>query len=199
MNTSDILIWSIFIVGGFLLGGIMFSQILPKAIAKKDIAAISSDHNPGASNVFLNCGVSLGLLCLFLDMLKGFLPVYMAARQLDTQQLLFAAVLVAPVLGHALAPFNDFHGGKCIATVFGEMIALWSQTKVGLILAGLYIFFSTIVKINPNRRRSLVTFLLFGALSFGLLARSGQYPLAIGCGLISLITVTRHMKGLCRI
>lgn len=58
--------------------------------------------------------VSLELLCLFFDMLKGFRPVYMAIRQLDTHQLLFSAVSVASVLGHALGLFKDSHDGKCI-------------------------------------------------------------------------------------
>ena len=60
---------------GFACGGVMFCRFMPLLLAKKDITKLSSDGNPGSANVFINCGIPLGLLCLFLDMFKGFLPV----------------------------------------------------------------------------------------------------------------------------
>ena len=59
-----------------------------------------------------------------LDMLKAYLPVSLAAQHLDTQSVWFALALAAPVLGHAVGVFNGFHGGKCIASAFGAMLAL---------------------------------------------------------------------------
>ena len=61
-------------------------------------------------------------------------------------------------------------------------------------LAALYILFSTVLKINPNRRRSIVTFLLFGAGAFGWLMRAGQPALALGCLLVSAIVVLKHSR-----
>ena len=197
MNENSVLSWAALIGGGFLIGGIMFSQIFPKIILGKDIYGVSADHNPGSANVFISCGVPLGFLCLFFDMLKGFLPVFLAVRLLDVQQIYFAAVLTAPVLGHALAPFNHFHGGKCIATTFGEMLALLPETRVGLILAGLYILFSVIVKVNPIHRRSILTFSLFGILSAAVLIAEKRYSFAVGCVLISVIAIVRHMRRFC--
>ena len=55
-----------FIVGGFLLGSIMFSRIVPRLVMSRDICALSSDHNPGAANVFMKCGVKMGIICLIL-------------------------------------------------------------------------------------------------------------------------------------
>lgn len=194
MKGNVLFLWAAFIGGGFCLGGIMFSQIIPGIFLKKDIRMSSPDRNPGAANVFTLCGIPLGLLCLFLDMLKGFLPVFAASKVLDIQHMLFAAILTSPVLGHAIAPFNHFHGGKCIAAAFGVMLALLPVTPIVLVLAGLYIFFSVIVKIKSKRLRSIVTFGLFGSISAFIFVMTGRYPLAVGCASVSLIAIAKHTK-----
>lgn len=75
------------------------------------------------------------------------------------------------------------------------MIALLDKTPIGLLLAAIYIIFSTILKITPNRRRSIVTFTLFGILSFGILLYQGKPPLALGTFAISDIAVFRHVHA----
>ncbi len=194
MEKREFLLWLFFILGGFVSGGIMYCELVPKKTVKKDIQALSPDGNPGASNVFINCGIPLGMLCLMLDILKGCLPVFCAERLLDANNIRFALVMIAPVLGHALAPLNRFHGGKCIATAFGVMIAILPISRIGLVLAGLYILFSTLIKINPNRIRSIVTFSLFCLISVAVLTYTKKYSLAFGCAGISIIAVLRHTK-----
>lgn len=192
MKPHELLLWYSWIIGGFLLGGIMFSRLLPKLLMGRDITKDTPDQNPGAANVFATCGAAMGLLCLALDLLKGFLPVYMASRSLDAAQLLFAAVLVAPVLGHAVGLFNHLHGGKCISTAFGVLLALLPVSRIIFLLAGLYIFFSVFVKINPNRRKSILVFTLFGIISVIYFVLNGQQSLALGCGMIGIIGVLKH-------
>lgn len=75
----------------------MFCRFMPLMLAKKDITKLSSDGNPGSANVFINCGIPLGLLCLFLDMFKGFLPVLLAEENYDVRRLSFAILIAAPV------------------------------------------------------------------------------------------------------
>ncbi len=194
MCQGELILWSACIIGGFLLGSVMFSQLIPKILLNKDIATISDDHNPGATNVFVCCGPYWGLACLSLDILKGFLPVYISLHLLDTDDYLFAAVLAAPVMGHAIAPLNRFRGGKCIATSFGVLLGLLPLTNIVLLLAGIYIVFSTVLKINPNRIRSITTFGLFGMISLIVLIHRCQYSIAIGCMLISLTAIAKHSK-----
>lgn len=194
MNHNENLIWAICIIGGFILGSIMFSRIIPKMMLNKDLVKVSDDHNPGAANVFINCGVFWGFICLFLDMMKGFVPVYMACRYLDIDNMLFAAVIVAPILGHAVGIFDHLHGGKCIATSFGEMVALFPFNRIGILLAAFYIIFSTVFKINPNRVRSIATYSLFGVVSAIILIVEGKYSVALGCIIISVITIAKHSK-----
>ena len=145
MTIWDRLIWLALILGGFMLGSVMFSRILPRLIKGKDVTKLSDDGNPGAANVFSTCGIVLGMLCLLLDMGKGFAPVLLAQHLVDIHSMRFSAVLIAPVLGHALAPLNHFRGGKCIATAFGVTLALLPTTCIVLVLAGLYIAFSTVL------------------------------------------------------
>ena len=180
--------------GGFLSGSIMFSKLIPQYLTHKDICAENADHNPGTANVFASCGVALGLLCLALDMAKGFLPVFVALQLLDLRNIWFAWIIAAPVLGHALAPLNHFHGGKCIATTFGVLIGLVPVSPVYLtILAVLYIFFSTILKISPNHHRSITVFSLFGLLSIAFSIYNRNYSVAIGCCVIALTAIIKHL------
>ena len=175
----------------------MFCRFMPLLLAKKDITKLSSDGNPGSANVFINCGIPLGLLCLFLDMFKGFLPVLLAEENYDVRRLSFAILIAAPVLGHAVAPFDRSKGGKCIATAFGVLLALIPQTKIVFLLAGLYILFSTAIRISPNRVRSTVTFALFGTFAAMILLLKRRAPLAMGGLLVSSIVIVKHSKLFC--
>ncbi len=194
MNIIELYPWFFSIIGGFLLGSVMFSQLIPKYFLGKDISAESDDHNPGATNVFIVCGPAWGMLCLGLDLLKGFLPVFFSFRILSSENLLFSAVMAAPVLGHALAPFNHFRGGKCIATTFGVLLGLFPMSHIVLLLALIYIVFSTILKISPNRIRSIAAFGLFGVISLISLTYSSHYAVAIGCMVVSIVTMLKHSK-----
>ncbi len=181
-------------VFGFVSGSIMFSRIIPLAIFKKDICRNSNDGNPGAANVFKNCGIIIGMLCLLLDMAKGFFPVFLAENMVDTADIIFSVIMTAPVMGHAVAPFNRFRGGKCIATSFGVLIALAVKDAMGLILlAVIYVLFSTVVKVSPNRRRSIVAFAIFAVCSAVLYIFEKKYSFAFGCLAISLTAIERHI------
>lgn len=198
MTENEALLTFALIAFGFLLGGVMFSRTLPKLLTGKDVCALRADKNPGAANVFAVCGVPMGLLCLALDMLKAYLPVSLAAQYMDTQSVWFALALAAPVLGHAVGVFNGFHGGKCIAAAFGAMLALANVSVTGLLLlAGLYIFFSVVVKVRPHRLRSMLVFALYGALAALFYSLHSETALALGCGIIAATGVLRHTRRFC--
>ena len=192
MSHSQLFAWTAFSLLGFLSGSILFCQIVPQLILNVDICSISDDHNPGAMNVFINCGTFWGIVCLSLDILKGYLPIFLALRYLDLSSPMFAVVMSMPVLGHAVAPFNRFHGGKCISTAFGEMLALYPINQIGALLAIFYILFSTILKIQDHRLRSMAVFGLFGIVSASILMYRDQNSIAMGCALISAIAFAKH-------
>ena len=187
--------WMLFILIGFAMGGIMNGRILPQKLAHTDVCALSPDHNPGAANVFTYCGWKMGLLCLALDMGKGFLPVLTACRLSggDLTDPMIAPLMLAPVLGHALAPFSRKKGGKAIACAFGVLLGLLPGSAAVFVLAFLYILFSTLVKINPHRRRSIVTFSLFGLIALVGGIFKAHFPVGLGCVLISVVVVIKHL------
>ena len=195
LSKTSVWSWLLAVILGFLSGSMLYSKHIPRLFLHKNICVNAPDQNPGASNVFSSCGIGWGLLCLALDMFKAYLPVRLAMQTLDMNSFWFAAVMAAPVAGHAIGIFDGFHGGKCIAASFGVMLALLDKTPIGLLLAALYIFFSTIRKITPNRRRSIVTFTLFGILSFAILLYQGKASLALGTQAISGIAVSRHVHA----
>ena len=65
-------IFLFYIVAGFFSGSILYSALLPRLFSKVDIVEDSDDHNPGTANVFKLVGPVMGLICLLLDMAKGF-------------------------------------------------------------------------------------------------------------------------------
>ncbi len=182
------------VIAGFISGGIMFSWLIPAVFLKKDICEISADGNPGAGNVFMNCGVFWGSICLTLDILKGLIPMYFATISVNPKSVFFTLAMTAPVLGHATAPFNRFHGGKCIAVSFGVLIGCAKISLIGLVtLAAAYILLSTILKIDPIRKRSIIVFAIFGFVSAVLLIVKKQYFTALGCAAIAAVGVYRHI------
>lgn len=188
----EALYWTLLIVGGFLLGSIMFGQLIPKLVAGKDIYKESPDHNPGTFNAFEMCGKGVGILCGALDVLKGFIPVILASLLMNTDSIWYVLTLIAPALGHAIGLFNHFHGGKCIAVIFGIFLGLIPVTWIPFVV--LVIFFlptSTFIKINPGSLRSIIVFALTALVSTVVLAVLGQYYAMIGTLLLCLLPIVR--------
>ncbi len=103
---------------GFLLGAIPFSLLLGRWAARSDIRRFG-DGNPGAINALRAGGWRVGGPALFLDFLKGALPVGLAVRVSGVSGWALVPVALAPVLGHAFSPFLRFKGGKALAVSLG--------------------------------------------------------------------------------
>ena len=192
-SPASVLLHLLFSLVGFLLGGVMFSAMIPKYFCGVDTVAESRDGNPGAGNVFMHCGVFVGTVCLLLDIGKGLLPVYTAWRVLGSGNLLFSLVLAAPVLGHTIAPFSHWEGGKGIATSFGVLLALLPSTCLVFLLAIPYLFF-TVLRFLPHRKRSILVFGLFGLASLPFLWYTDTLSLFPGCLGIAGAVILRHLN-----
>ncbi len=106
----------------FLSGAIPFGLLIARAFKGIDPRKAGSG-NIGSTNVARLCGLPLGLLTLFCDIMKGLLPV-LAATHFLASPLLESAVALAAVAGHIKSPFLGFHGGKGVATTIGALIPL---------------------------------------------------------------------------
>ena len=97
---------------GYLSGSILYSYLIPRWFCHLDITKLSDDGNPGAANAVKCAGWRVGLVCVVLDILKGFFPVFIAMHHLDFTSWWFTPVISAPVFGHAFSPFWKGKGGK---------------------------------------------------------------------------------------
>jgi glycerol-3-phosphate acyltransferase PlsY len=117
-SPSSLALWCF---GAFLCGSIPFGLLLVKLAGKGDVRAHGSG-NIGATNVSRVGGKALGIVTLLLDILKGFLPVFLA-KKLGLGADLLALMALAAVLGHVFTPWLKFQGGKGVATALGVIVA----------------------------------------------------------------------------
>ncbi|MGB9810219.1 MAG: glycerol-3-phosphate acyltransferase, partial [Dictyoglomus turgidum] len=101
----------------FLSGSIMYSYIIAR-ILKVDLSKIR-DGNPGASNLWRAVGWKYGILALFLDYLKGALPLAIfVSLGIVKDNFVISLAALSGVLGHAFSPILRFKGGKAVAVSF---------------------------------------------------------------------------------
>ncbi len=99
-------------------------MIISRRIAGIDITHKGSG-NIGATNVAREVGIKWGLLTLFLDMAKGYIPMIIASKYIGQDYYFFLiATSLAVLLGHMFSPFLNFKGGKGVATAFGIFLTL---------------------------------------------------------------------------
>ena len=104
----------------YLLGSIP-AGFLVGSSAGVDVRSAGSG-NIGATNVARTLGWKKGLVTLFADVAKGFLPV-LAAHLLDLGNAAAAAAGLAAFAGHLYPVFLRFKGGKGVATAAGVYLA----------------------------------------------------------------------------
>ena len=164
---NGILKYLLFALAGYVSGSIMYSYLIPKLFCGVDIVKEGEDHNPGMTNVMRCVSVKLGVLCLLLDVAKGFAPVFLAKLYVpDFKNMLFALVIAAPVLGHAFTPILKFKGGKAIATSYGVLLALIPDSFIVLRMAIITAIFSLIIIVKPDSLRVIISMFIFAVSNF---------------------------------
>lgn len=125
----------------YLLGAMPFGLLISRTCCGIDPREQGSG-NIGATNVGRLCGTKYGAMTLALDMLKGFLPVLLAASFSDSYFFL-TLVATAAVCGHMFSVFLHGKGGKGVATWVGAFAAISLPATIlcGLaFLAALYFY-----------------------------------------------------------
>ncbi|MBM4208395.1 MAG: glycerol-3-phosphate 1-O-acyltransferase PlsY [Gammaproteobacteria bacterium] len=111
------------IPAAYLLGSVSCAIIVCRLLGLPDPRGQGSG-NPGATNVMRIGGKKAAGITLFGDMLKGFIPVYLA-NVLDISTSLQAVIGLAAFFGHLYPIFFGFKGGKGVATSIGVLLG-WS-------------------------------------------------------------------------
>lgn len=111
------------IAAAYLMGSIPTGYLIVKGLKGIDIRTVGSG-NIGATNVKRVLGMKWFFGVLFLDALKGFLPVLAVKILFPQYQFLPVLAALFAVLGHTFTLFLNFKGGKGVATGLGVFLAL---------------------------------------------------------------------------
>lgn len=109
------------LLGGYILGSVPTGFLVGRAWGV-DVRRTGSG-NIGMANVLRSVGKWPAVITMAGDMLKGFVPVFLA-RFLTENEWVIAAVALAALMGHCWPVFLGFKGGKAVATGAGTTIAL---------------------------------------------------------------------------
>ncbi|OGH95596.1 MAG: acyl-phosphate glycerol 3-phosphate acyltransferase [Candidatus Melainabacteria bacterium GWA2_34_9] len=139
------------IILAYLIGSFPTGYILVKALKGIDIREVGSGST-GATNVKRVLGIKAYIFVMFVDALKGLLPV-LAAKYIDSKMgiilsdfhILPVLVAVAVIMGHSKSIFLKFTGGKSVASGVGTILGL--NPVVGLITIISWVFLTYFTKI----------------------------------------------------
>jgi glycerol-3-phosphate acyltransferase PlsY len=177
-------------VVSYLLGSIPTGYLLVRLAGKHDVRQFGSGST-GATNVLRVKGWKTALPVALFDVLKGFLPVYLASRWFDDP--VFAALCgLLAVVGHCFPFAIGFRGGKGVATSLGAYAAIaWAP-----LLGGLGLF---LVVVGLTRFVSLASILASLAIPM-IVFFAGGPPAVAGIALaLSVLIVFQHRGNIARL
>jgi glycerol-3-phosphate acyltransferase PlsY len=118
------------LTAAYLFGSIPFGLVICLASGNPDPRQGGSG-NIGATNVARLAGKTAGLLTLFLDACKGFLPTIAAFQYLPDWQAAFVGL--AAFTGHIWPLYLRFKGGKGVATALGVYLGYSPLALAGVL------------------------------------------------------------------
>ena len=199
--TGKFSVYLLICFAAYMIGAVPWAFIIGKCKGI-DIREYGSG-NVGATNVRRTLGRKYGILCFFLDFMKGFVPV--AALNLmikyDILQISDIAVVLASfasVFGHMWPIYLGFKGGKGVSTIAGILLAV---APLSLIAGGILwtIVFYSSGYVSLASLLSAVSL----PLSAYLLSKSGIYPLSFNLlmmlAVMAGLVLIRHLGNIKRL
>ncbi len=182
------------IAGSYLVGSIPTAFLAGKLLKGIDIRQVGSG-NIGATNVFRSIGKTAGIGVLVIDMLKGVVPVLLAANFAPGPYTEIYKILagLAAICGHIWTVFLNFKGGKGVATSTGVLLTLAP-------IAALAAFIVFILTVTISRYISLGS--MMAASAMPLLTwyfNPGQTELFYFVLVVAVLIDLRHIPNLKRI
>lgn len=182
------------IVASYFAGSIPFGLIIARFAKGIDLRKHGSG-NIGATNVGRVLGKKWGLICLFLDALKGLLPVWLFPQWIcGTDGDMAVVAGVATIVGHMFPCWLGFRGGKGVATSLGVtgMLSPWG------LLAAMIAFFGTFAIFRIVSLSSIIA-----AITFGLFYLTPYSPhstsMAIFSAAVPLLIILQHRSNVKRL
>jgi acyl phosphate:glycerol-3-phosphate acyltransferase len=183
----------VLLIASYLVGAIPFGFLVGR-MAGVDVRQHGS-KNIGATNVSRTLGKKLGLLTLVFDVLKGLVPMAVAARILPESPqtvMVVCACGILAVLGHMFPVYLGFKGGKGVATALGVFLFLSPPA----ILISLILFVAIVALSGFVSAGSLIVSAIFPLLLyfFGFPA-----PIIITAAVIGALVWIKHHENIGRL
>lgn len=193
--TSEFIILYGLPVFAYLLGSVPWGVVLTRAFASADVRRQGSG-NIGATNVARVAGPALGLATLAADVLKGFVPVVLAAGLMAEgieAEIYRTVVALLAFAGHLFPVFTRFRGGgKGVATAGGGFLALAPEAL--LIALAVFLAVATL-----TRRVSAGSLAAFAALPVAAYLTTHSVALSAGAGVAAVFIFMRHAGNIARL
>jgi glycerol-3-phosphate acyltransferase PlsY len=204
MDNTKIILWGICGLISYLVGAIPTGYLIARSRGV-DIRAVGSG-NTGATNVFRAVGKFWGVVTLLIDILKGFLPVFLlpvlasgitgledSAKWTPSVSLMLLCAACA-IAGHNWPVYIGFRGGKGVATSMGALIAIAPLAAASGLIAWVAIFLLT----RYVSLASMVAAVVVCATSwFHYCTQGCQIPLALT--VLAALLVLRHKSNIQRL
>ena len=187
---NDPVLSLILIIIAYLFGSISVAILVCKVMGLPDPRTQGS-NNPGATNVLRIGGKKAAAITLIADMLKGFLPVFIALF-LTSDERTLALVAIAAFLGHLYPLFFGFKGGKGVATAFGAILGInWMVA-----LAMMFVWLIVAYGLKISSMSALVAAVLAPFFFWWL---TGSTAFILMSVFISLLLIWRHRTNIQRL
>lgn len=172
----------------YFIGSISSAILLCRILNLPDPRTVGS-KNPGATNVLRMSNALTAGTVLFLDILKGAIPVW-GAYFLKVEPIYLGVIALATCLGHMFPIFFNFKGGKAVATAFGVLL------PIGLKLGALLVITWVIVA-KTTRYSSLaaIVTVLLAPFYTWLFKPIYLYPVIM----LSVLILLRHRENIIRL
>ena len=179
-----------FMIWGYLVGSVPSGLLLTRVAGLGDVRKIGSG-NIGATNVLRTGNKALAAATLLLDVVKGFVPVWLAA--LASFEPLPATLYAGAgaILGHMYPVWLRFKGGKGVATALGVILGF--SWPAGLIVAGTWLLTAIVFRISS------LAALVAAAAAPGYVWLFAGPAYAWFTGFIALMIWFRHMDNIRRL
>lgn len=177
----------LFVIIGYLAGSIASAIIVCRLLQLPD-PRMRGSGNPGATNVMRLYGKKPALLTLAGDVLKGLLPVLLAAAYQQPAAVL-ALTGLAAFTGHLYPVYFNFQGGKGVATLIGVLFGIYWPLGLAFVVTWLLVA----ALFRYSSLSALVAAILAPIYAALLLP---HWLVVLAVGVMSLLLIWRHRSNI---
>ena len=178
------------IILSYFFGAIPSGVWIGKIFKNIDVRDYGS-KNSGATNSYRVLGAKLGIAVLIIDVLKGFIPLYIASKfNLEYNDLVILGLVA--ILAHTFSCFISFKGGKGVATSLGVFLFLAPViTLILLVIFILVVYFTKYISLG-----SITAAFLLPIFTFFTHRDTYLFTLSV---VIAIFVIYRHKTNISRL